>query len=416
MINETEEDLILKTSAKTLLSHIRTLTKFGSRIPDSEADRYSVRCITEKFKKYGFNLQTIETDLRIFEERESILKVREPENYIVNCRSMLRSGVTPKRGTKGDLTYVGYGLEEDYEGKDVSEKIVMAKLGKIHCVDKVSIATDEEALGVIIFSNNPGKRIVTYGLSRFGEKIPVIGITNEDGMHLLRLLRKSSVKIGLTVDAHSRRGTTKNIIGMLKGSELPDEIIVLNAHRDSVLGSPGANDNASGTAVIMEIARILSKTRPKRTLAFISSAADEGGSLGAQDIVSKNQEFVKKIVAFINIDMVGVGRRLWIVKEGKILFNKTVHTTDWLNSFIHNIAVEDLGYAVDYGVSELGMADEYVYLETGVPAAWLYKPDDDYYHTEDDTFERIDPNSLKAIATIAGISAWRLATAGKIPP
>jgi Zn-dependent M28 family amino/carboxypeptidase len=106
-----------------------------------------------------------------------------------------------------------------------------------------------------------------------------------------------------------RLHTTQNVCAMISGSEVPDSIIIFSAHYDHVgtLGSktyyPGAHDNASGTAAVMDIARYFSANPPKYSVAFLLFTAEEAGLLGSSYFVMNPLFSLKKVKMAINLDM-----------------------------------------------------------------------------------------------------------------
>lgn len=106
----------------------------------------------------------------------------------------------------------------------------------------------------------------------------------------------------------SRDGlTVENVIGRIVGTHYPDSVIVVGAHMDSEKSSPGADDNGSGIAGMLEIARVLSSYAPKYSIDFVGFDCEEIGWLGSKLYVNKaqNNGAVKKIKAVINLDMIG---------------------------------------------------------------------------------------------------------------
>lgn len=110
-----------------------------------------------------------------------------------------------------------------------------------------------------------------------------------------------------------RKKTYKNIIATLKGTKEPDKIIIIGAHYDSVIGSPGADDNASGIAALLELARLMAKERPAKTIKFIAFTNEEppffqtplmGSMVYAKEAKRKNEN----IEAMICLEMIGYFR------------------------------------------------------------------------------------------------------------
>lgn len=118
-----------------------------------------------------------------------------------------------------------------------------------------------------------------------------------------------------------------SVILTIPGTEKPEEIVVLGGHLDSISGwgnsgarSPGADDNASGIAVLTEAARVLTESgiRPKRTIQFMGYAAEEVGLRGSQDIAAKYSTGGKKVIGVIQFDMsnfAGSGENIFLLTD-----------------------------------------------------------------------------------------------------
>lgn len=98
---------------------------------------------------------------------------------------------------------------------------------------------------------------------------------------------------------------TANVIARLEGTEHPEVVYILSSHFDSVLGSPGADDNSTGTAVLMEAARVLADNPQPATIIFASLTAEESGLLGAREFVRVANEEGLEAAGVVNNDMMG---------------------------------------------------------------------------------------------------------------
>jgi hypothetical protein len=124
-----------------------------------------------------------------------------------------------------------------------------------------------------------------------------------------------------------------NVAGMIQGSKYPDSLIVLTAHYDHLgqMGSatyfPGANDNASGTAMLLSLARYFSKNPGDYTMIFLATAAEELGLFGSRFMVENPLFDLKKVKLLINFDLAGTGEEGITVVNGSVypeIFNKLV--------------------------------------------------------------------------------------------
>ncbi len=173
-------------------------------------------------------------------------------------------------------------------------------------------------------------------------------------------------------------------------AELPGkipEIIIVGAHMDSKPPSPGANDNASGVAVVLELAKILQNATPRFTIRFVF--------FGAEEIIDSNidhhhygsrfmatdQDLIGRLHAMASIDMVGFGSELWIDNMGE--------ADDFWRTKIFNIG-DSMGLPMHSG-ERRAWSDHEAFEYAGVPSAWVHWRYDPEYHTERDTPDRIDP-------------------------
>lgn len=120
-------------------------------------------------------------------------------------------------------------------------------------------------------------------------------------------------RLGYTVERQeftSRKITVSNLAVELKGSKEPDEIIVIGAHYDSVAHCPGANDNGSGVAALLELARLLHDAKPERTVRFVAFVNEESpfflrGEMGSGRYAARCRERGEKIVAMFSLETIG---------------------------------------------------------------------------------------------------------------
>ena len=182
-------------------------------------------------------------------------------------------------------------------------------------------------------------------------------------------------------------------------ADLPGEnprIILIGAHLDSKPPAPGANDNASGVAVILEIARVLKDTVPPYTIRF--------AFFGAEEIIDSNiehhhygsrhmaddPELIRRLHTATSIDMVGVGTELWIDNMGE--------SEDFWRRLIFDTA-DDMGLPVHTG-ERRAWSDHEAFEYAGVPSAWIHWRYDTEYHRVTDTSDRIDPALLTETAEL----------------
>jgi len=409
----------VSASADRAFQDLRYISEVNSRIAGTDGDRRAADYVSRTFKRSGLKVEYDEFEAVSFIENSTELRIVSPEERELNARAMLYSVGTPPEGAKGEAVYLGLGTREDFETANVKDKIAVIKRApdKDNWWNEVSLASDNGAIALVMADNNPYIFTATLETGFFAndkrfreiapKPVPFVGTNRDDGAHLIELTEKARVQVELKVDVVLENRSTKNVRGLIRGGRRAKEKIVVTAHRDSVT-TPGANDNGSGTAVLLELSRILSKHKPKRTIELMSLGAEEVyGQLGSLNYCKSHKQELKDIKALVNVDMVAVGSELKIITEGHWP-DKSIKTTPWINSLLFETA-RKLGYKAEYGTCIHGTSDEGRFIDAGVPSAWLWKPDDPYYHTLEDTADKVNANDLKAVTDIVCSTVLQLA-------
>jgi aminopeptidase YwaD len=182
---------------------------------------------------------------------------------------------------------------------------------------------------------------------------------------------KSSGSIELVIDARFfPHYETQNVAGSIKGTSKSDSMIVVLAHYDHLgkMGSdvyfPGANDNASGVAMILNLAKYFSATRPKYTIVFLALSGEESGLLGARAFTDDPPIDLKKIKFLVNFDLAGTGDEGIKVVNGSVFKDKFDLLTSINNELKLLPKVEIRGAACN--------SDHCLFYEKGVPCFYIY--------------------------------------------
>jgi len=201
----------------------------------------------------------------------------------------------------------------------------------------------------------------------------------------------------------------KNVIGIIPGNnpKIKNAPVVVSAHFDHLgLGWPdvhqgdegkihhGADDNASGVAIMLELAKSLAKSHPGRTIIFLAATGEEAGLLGSRYFVKHIKEtYPKGLFADINIDTDGslFDKKLLVLnantaKEWKFIFMGTDYTT---------------GIKTEVVEKQLDASDQVAFIEQGIPAVQLFTGATVNYHRPSDTYDKIDCPGLVKVAIVA---------------
>ncbi|GKS65708.1 aminopeptidase [Nitrospira sp.] len=358
---------------------------------------------------------------------------------------------SPSADTQGRIVFVGYGIVDsergidDYAGVEVNNCIVLFLRGKpehyphhVSHADKMRLAKERGAVGYLtatgpILHPYEIRRGVTGSPSAFYGQLPpdmaipgawistalaedILTDSKREVPDRLRALQErlnqSPSSQAATTDQFAslqwktteKEGLLVNVIGMIPGTGT--DTVIIGAHRDHFgrpggILFPGADDNASGTAVVLEVARTLAKInqRPSRTILFVSFSGEERDLLGSRLYVSRPIAPLNATKAMINIDHAGVGNGRLTVgvtgldKDGLLEAGKTAGVDDKL----------DL-----YGFFPGG--DHVPFKEAGVPTATVVSGGvHPHFHQPTDTVETINPDILHTVARYVLTVAWQQA-------
>lgn len=341
-----------------------------------------------------------------------------------------------------ELVFAGWGISapaldyDDYAGIDVKGKVVICFRGQPdrqdtsffkhdHHRKRMQTAFEKGALGLIyiypkVQANPNGDRIEGFMPAVISEKITDKILVEKD--YTSSALRKKltnekkpnsfylSTKVQSKVKAeYFPEATGYNIVGFVEGSdpELKKECIVVGGHFDHCgnhagLLFAGANDNASGSAVVMEIAQAYGQlaTKPKRSIMFVLFGSEEKGLDGSNYIANNFPKQFSKIDALFNFDMVGEGEgcSYGTVPE-PIEFNQTIERADkYVNTIRRHWEIKNIGV-------RSGDISAFYYKRALVSSFFSNGPHL-HYHETGDTIYRINPDVMKDIARLGFLSSF----------
>ena len=243
----------------------------------------------------------------------------------------------------------------------------------------------------------------------YNTRAPAIALSCEDYGLVFRLT-ESGAKPTLRLDLDAEllgEQPIFNTVAELRGSEKPDEYVLLSAHFDSWDGGSGATDNGTGTLTMMEAMRILKQVlpRPKRTILVGHWTAEEVGLVGSQAFTEDHPEVVRGLHALFNQDN-GTGRIVRLGGGG--LPNAAEHITQWLGKLPTELRSQ-INFAGP-GFPSGGGSDDAAFACHGAPAFGLGALGWDYgtytWHTNRDTYDKIVFDDLRSNATLTAMLAY----------
>lgn len=211
---------------------------------------------------------------------------------------------------------------------------------------------------------------------------------------------------------------TGNLIGVLPGTDpvLKEEFVILSAHHDHVgiqdgKVHPGADDNASGTTVLMEVARLLRGAKPRRSLLFLSVSGEEIGLYGSEAFVKAPPVALSRIKADLNIDMVGRNR----TDELSVTPARVDGAITTLTAQARALASAQGLRLTDEADQYWQRSDHYTFFKAGVPAIFFFGGMHKDYHRPSDTPDKIDLDKLARVAAFVKALAMVVADEGAAP-
>lgn len=357
-------------------------------------------------------------------------------------------GFTLNGKVNGWLVFAGYGITaadqnyDDYAGLSVKDKVVVVLQGSPDGDSphgrfaryegirwKAIAARNAGAKALVVVAREPNlkdDRLVRLAYDNGGDAgLPVVVIARSAVDRLLGTPHLShweeiakaksqatsvliSGHLSLATDVVRNEAPAYNVVGVLEGSDpiLKKENIIIGAHYDHLgrggdgSGSlaprsgeihHGADDNASGTAGLIELARVFNAQRPrlKRTVIFIAFGGEEEGLLGSNYYVNHPLTPLSNTVTMINMDMIGR------MKDGKLTIGGVGTAKEW-----RDIIGQKNDFALTLNEDGFGPSDHSSFYGKQVPVLFFFTGTHTDYHKPSDTFEKINYNDQARILSL----------------
>ena len=368
------------------------------------------------------------------------------------------------------VVFAGYGASadefgyDDYSGIDVKDKIVVVlryepagfagKAGNTgltrhaQLITKAINARNRGAKAVVLVNGNLAQGEEDL-LTRFGSVsgpantgIVLVQVKNDVADRWFRAAGKSiadaqsqidhlskpqsfafpeTVHMSIHVDIETKRATVNNVLAYLPGKT--DEYVIVGAHYDhlgrgnydslapSQIGQihPGADDNASGTAGVLELAHMFApmKGQLQRGILFASFAGEELGLLGSAHWVQEPTLPLDKAVAMLNMDMIGR------IKDDKIYIGG-VGTGSTLKSTLEQADAKS-NFKIEYSAGGYSASDHTSFVTKHIPVLFFFSGLHSDYHKPSDTWEKINPQAAARLVDVVGNTGFQLAQASDRP-
>jgi carboxypeptidase Q len=286
-------------------------------------------------------------------------------------------------------------------------------------MDEAKFLKEEGAAAVLLVSEK------WYGLMNMGTGfsreyqpglIPSAYMTRENATLLWRLLDGGPVEAEINIQGSfsGKPVTVYNTVAEIKGSEKPDEVVIIGGHLDSWDLGTGATDNGTGSMAVLAAARALVKSgaKPKRTIRFVLLAGEEQGLNGSKAYVAAHKEELSKISGVLVHDT-GTGKVLTI----GLMHNYAARET--MDRVLYPLAKEKSIGLTEPSLRSEGGSDHVPFDEAGVPASWCVQEVANYerdHHSQTDTLDRVRWDDLAEGAQVLAIYAYNVAQLPEMLP
>lgn len=274
--------------------------------------------------------------------------------------------------------------------------------------------------------------------TKFAAKL--LNISEKKFSKIIAKLNKSPIinkkvnkgKISIELKIEEAIVPTENVIGMVGGTDLADEVIVISAHYDHIgikngKVYNGADDDGSGTVAVMELAQAFAEAKkagfgPRRSIVFIGMTGEEKGLLGSEYYSENPIIPLENTVTNLNIDMIGRLDENYPKNENYVY----LIGTNMLSQELHDISEETnktyKGIGLDYRFNSLEdenkfyyRSDHYNFAKHGIPVIFYFNGVHEDYHKHTDTVDKILFNKIENITQLVFYTAWEIANRNERP-
>jgi carboxypeptidase Q len=435
-----QQDTVLQKIIKmaqtenAVMSHQDILcNRIGGRITGSDAYENACTWTSDKLKSWGLQVSFDEAGEvpvgfnrgawfgKMISPKEEVLEFGTP-SYTAGTKGVQhgRVIVMPSTDAKFDslkekikATWVL--IDGDNEGWPRDRDSISSLTKKL---------TDAGALGTIQSAQSP-IRLLDSRCVKSWDSLPTlcdIKLVDKQYNEIKSLVQEGKeVELQFDIRNNFKPGPVKyyNVIGIIPGTEFPDEYVVLGAHLDSYDCATGAIDNASGVAPMMETVRIMMKAgvKPKRSIMIQLYAAEERGLLGSKAWVSKNKNILTKISVMLNKDF-GTNPIIGI-SVPKVIFDDLKNVVAPIESLALKYPFKFIEGS-PFRKAGRGGTDSFSFMMENVPTPYLRSEGPHKYgttwHTMLDTYDQVIPDAQEQSTLIIAVLAYGVANMDHLLP
>ncbi|MGB2696017.1 MAG: M28 family metallopeptidase [Dehalococcoidia bacterium] len=355
--------------------HIHVLSdEIGVRTAGSPEEQEVIEYARGLFERWGYQVE-----IQPFEISSDLLRAASVSAAGDNIKALTFRGAASGTVT-APLVDVGAGGEGEFPS-DARGAVVLIQRKDVRFIDMATRAKAAGAQAVIVANRDP--ELFQGGFSE-GNDLPFLAIDKRDGEALRDRLAAGAVEVTIKVEA-PRKLTAHNVIARPEDGKCRT---VSGGHYDSVPVSPGANDNASGAATVLELARATAAEHRSGDC-FVLFSAEEIGLVGSgQFVLHLTEQERAGVVAVFNYDVVAGTEPVGLIGSRTLAAQA--------DALGNELGIEARADSLPEGLS----SDHVSFLDAGIPALMLTTHGFARIHTAQDTVVNLEPDHLQDIATL----------------
>jgi len=425
-------------SGEEALRHVEILAVDRNRQEEEYSEQFmETEYISRLAEQYG--LSEVKVDFfssdEIWDPVEAELWLMEPvKKKIAGLEIVPEALASGSRDADvtSEVVYVGAGRDQDFKGKSVKGKIVMGS-GSVGGIFRTAVSK-RKAAGVLgtgssgVDRGYPGVSPTQIGWQSIRPQKDEKGfgfVLSKRQHDEIRSYLDQNKKVVMRARVRTRMLPYKmNVVSAaIPGTDPEAGELLMIAHLFERIATPGANDNCSGVATILEVGRTLAKLisrgildPPRRTIRFLW--VPEIG--GTREFLYKYPELQDKLMAVINFDMTGANLK---TTDAYLRVKQTPDSCpSFLNDLLANLLlfVDQTFIRTEWGANSqfnyrlcpyISGSDHTVFLVAGIPAMQFNYYSDNFYHSSEDRSKHVDPTEMKRVGFMASAGSYYLATA-----
>jgi hypothetical protein len=290
------------------MATVRELEKIGIRLAGSKGEKAAANWIERELRKLGLTgINQQEFPCLTFGHSKCEVSTFSGGKWTkVNSEPAALSPPTTGDGLTGELAVVEDVPPSAEKCRDrMNDKVVLIYGSLLmHRANLRNVMKAKPKAVLVVDERFHGDWTVSFGFPRNWAAFLTSPVLNIPYLEAWDLVKRKVERVRVRLDSFVREATSQNVIGEIKGTSMPGEVIVISGHHDTVANNPGVDDNGTGVAAVLALARFFSQTPPKRTLRFISYGTEEQLSEGAL-YYARNVADAAQIRMVLNVDSIG---------------------------------------------------------------------------------------------------------------